>query len=119
MMKKETNVIWKDDTNILLGSAFATKNGEEVSITMFSFVDDKFVVYMFPPEHNKVSWVDHKELDYFCDTQYSTKEFPLQEQDAIRYTIDIASYYGPINLDGNPLSWEKEEFEKWIEQIQQ
>jgi hypothetical protein len=82
------------------------------------FIDDNydgtFIVYSFPLLDSADDWFSLDDINCYCDTNFSKDG----EIDFIDLTFGVCSYYGAINLDDTPETMNTNEFEEFIETLQ-
>jgi hypothetical protein len=105
-------VTYSSDADLLQSNFIVLENNE------CYFIEDNyngnFIVYSFPLLDSANDWYNLDDINSYCDTSFSINN----EIDFIQLTYGICSYYGAINLNSTPQTMNTNEFEEFIETLQ-
>jgi hypothetical protein len=106
-------IIYSSDVDWLQSNLIVFKNNQCLWID-FDECEKTFVVYSFDLLTKFESWVNLNDINISCDTNY--KKY-IKKSQYITYTNDVCWYYGAINLNGCPITYNETELLELINSI--
>ena len=106
-------VIFSNDVDFLQSSLIVFQNNTCLYIN-FDDDNENYVVYCFDLLTEVESWINLDDVNSYSDTNYTNE---LSENDFIDFTNDVCSYYGAINFDNYPTTYNENELLELINEI--
>ena len=106
-------IIFSTDVDYLQSTLILFQNNTCLYID-FDYDNENYIVYCFDLLTEVESWVDLSAINSYSDTNYTND---LNESDFIYFTNDVCSYYGAINFDNYPSTYNENELLELINKI--
>ena len=107
-------IIFSTDVDLLQSQLIVFQNNTCLYID-YDYDNENFIVYCFDLIKEVETWVDLGDINSSCDANYTNE---LNENDFFNFTNDVCWYYGAINFDGNPTTYNENELLELINEIQ-
>lgn len=106
-------IIFSSDSDYLQSNLIVFQNNTCLWLD-YDHDSNNYMVYIFDLLTSVESWIDLDSINSSCDTNYTNE---LSESDFINFTSDVCWYYGAINLDGCPITYNETELLELIDKI--
>ena len=106
-------VIFSSDVDYLQSNLIVFQNNTCIWLD-YDHDSNNYIVYTFDLLTSVESWIDLDDINSSCDTNYTSE---LNESDFIQFTSDVCWYYGAMNLDGCPFTFNDVEVLELIESL--
>jgi hypothetical protein len=110
---KSIKTIYSSDVDLEQANFIVMNDGRCLWVEHYEDNEDKVIVFFFDLLTEVENWIDLKDINDTCDTNYSIDK----EINFTMLTQDVCYYYGAINLDGMPSEYTNEEFNELINTI--
>jgi len=107
-------IIFSTDVDLLQSQLIVFENKTCLYID-YDYDNDTYITYCFDLLTNVDSWINLKDINSYSDTNYTNE---LKEDDFIFFTNDVCSYYGAVNFDNYPTTYNENELLELINEIQ-
>lgn len=107
-------IIFSTDVDLLQSQLIVFQNNTCLYI-YYNCDDENFIVYCFDLLTSVDSWINLDDVNSYSGSNYTNE---LSENDFIHFTNDVYSYYGAINSDGYPTTYNENELLGLINEIQ-
>ena len=107
-------IVFSTDVNSSQSQLIVFQNNTCLYIN-YDYDNENFIVYCFDLLTSVDSWINLNDVNSYTDSNYTNE---LSKNDFIHFTNDVCSYYGAINFDGNPTTYNENELLELINEIQ-
>ena len=107
-------IIFSTDVDLLQSQLIVFQNNTCLYID-YDYDNENYIVYCFDLLTSVDSWINLNDVNSYSDSNYTNE---LSENDFIHFTNDVCSYYGAINFDGCPTTYNENKLLELINEIQ-